>query len=84
VVVKMILTPDRKRDARRRVSYARHNLTGERALIAAVIGQAYTDYLSKSANERADAAAYFRSQTYRHHLTLLGLPANWMPELAYV
>lgn len=51
-------------------------LCGPAALIVAIIANAYYD-LSQG---DLDAAGYFLSPYYRHHLTLLGLPDHWLPE----
>ncbi len=77
----MSLSPEDRIFARRQVSYAKHKLQGGRALITAVIGQAYSDYLSEDANLRAAAGAYFTGDVYKHHLSILGLPGDWLPEL---
>lgn len=51
------------------------DLKGERALIAAIIAQAYYDLVQGE----VDAGTYFISAIYRHHLELLDLPAHWLP-----
>lgn len=51
-------------------------LKGQRALLLAIIAQAYYD-LSQGDE---DAASYFAGPTYRHHLELLELPPNWLPD----
>lgn len=49
--------------------------TGPRAMIAAIIAQAALDY------KRGDAGAreFFRSAAYRHYLSWLELPTNYLP-----
>ena len=59
-------------------SYKR-GLVGERALIAAVIAAAAEDLGSPKYS--ADAAAYFQSELYRHHLESIGLAPDLMPIL---
>lgn len=51
-------------------------LTGEKALIAMIISQAYQDLIHGD----IFAAAYFASKYYLHHLEILGLPPSWLPE----
>lgn len=68
--------------ARRRELQAVQGLSGERALLVAVIAQATAD-LQLSGRPRHAALAYFAGAEYRRHLDLIGLPAGWLPvELA--
>lgn len=48
---------------------------GGSALLTAVIGQAALDL----AEGDHGAAQYFLSDVYRHHVTLLGLPGDYLP-----
>jgi len=57
-----------------------YGLTGERGLLAAVILQALKDFTEGGPELRRDAAAYFASDTYRHHMQSLGLPDHWQPQ----
>ena len=57
-------------------TYAAGKATGERALVAAVIGYAARDALDGD----AAAAAWFLSDGYHWYLGLLGLPADWLPK----
>ena len=56
----------------------RGNLTGVNGLLLAVIDQALRDYQGGGAHKQS-AAAYFRSNLYKHHVTALGLPADIVP-----
>ena len=49
---------------------------GPEALFVAVMGAAAVDL----ANGDQGAAQYFLSDTYRHHLELVGLPAEYLPD----
>ncbi len=49
---------------------------GPRALLVAVMGAAAIDL----AKGDPAAARYFLSHNYRHHLELVGLPADYLPE----
>ena len=49
---------------------------GPRALFVAVMGAAAVDL----AHGDPGAAHYFLSDTYRHHLELVGLPAEYLPD----
>lgn len=55
------------------------NLTGERALLVSVIATAVKDCLRAKGENRASAWQYLASETYRHDLSLLGLPADMLP-----
>jgi len=55
-------------------------LCGPRAVFIAIILTATTDYFGKKKEHKTDAALYFSSRIYRHHITLLGLPDTWLPE----
>ena len=57
-------------------TYAAGKATGERALVAAVIGYAARDALDGD----AAAAAWFLSDGYHWYLGLLGLPLDWLPK----
>lgn len=58
-----------------------NDLTGERGLLTAVIAQAVKDTTQGNKEQRADAWAYFAGEEYEHHLQLLGLPWDWLPEV---
>ncbi len=62
---------------KRAIAAGRRSATGERGLVAAIVGQAYLDYL----DNEPGALDYFGGPVYRHHLQLLGLPGDWLPEL---
>lgn len=51
-------------------------LRGEEGLVTAIIHQALVDAI----DGRPDAIAYFDSWWYRHHLSILGLPEDWLPD----
>ncbi len=76
MVMHTSLSSSDKKHLRRQVQYARKNLRGERALIVAIVAQGYLDALAGDTH----AAAYFESNDYRHHLSLLGLPLCFKPE----
>lgn len=61
--------------ARALQTFSVNNPTGERALVAAVIGYAARDALDGDAG----AAAWLLSDGYRFYLELLGLPPEWLP-----
>lgn len=48
---------------------------GPRALLTAIVGQAAADL----ADGDRGAAAYFLSEQYKHHVSLLGFPADYLP-----
>ncbi len=48
---------------------------GPRALLTAIVGQAAADL----AGGDRGAAAYFLSEQYKHHVSLLGFPADYLP-----
>lgn len=50
-------------------------LEGRRGLIAAIVGQAYYDLCLGD----LDAAGYFLSPYYQHHLESLDMPGHWLP-----
>lgn len=56
-------------------SFSVNGPTGERALVAAIIGYAARDALDGDAG----AAAWLLSDGYRFYLELLGLPPEWLP-----
>ena len=62
---------------KKQVSAQRRSLSGERALVVAVVAQAYVDALDGFPGARD----YFDGPVYKHHLGLLGLPDDWKPEL---
>lgn len=64
----------------RKIARARAELAGARGLVAAIIAQAYVDYLGNDQAQKRSAAAYFRGAVYRQHLVMLGLPADMLPE----
>ena len=55
-------------------------LSGERGLLVAIVATAAIDMQSGSPSIQASAEKYLEGPLYRHHLTLLGLPADWMPQ----
>lgn len=57
----------------------RRNLNGERGLLTAVIAQAVKDWRSGTKRKRRNARKYFKSATYKYHLSLLDLPKDWLP-----
>ena len=56
-----------------------HTAVGEMAIIVAVMAQAWED-LDAGPALAGQAAVYFLSGLYRHHLAWLGLPEYWLPE----
>jgi len=64
------------------ISTARRNIAGARSLIAAVIAVSAVDLVQGNERERKDAAAYFMGAVYQSHLQWLGLPGDWLPQLA--
>lgn len=48
---------------------------GPRGVLLAIIGQAYLDALRGD----SEALAYFDGDLYRHHLTLLEINPEWLP-----
>lgn len=56
------------------------HLVGGPGLLTAVIMTATLDYL----DGRQDAATYFTSPLYHHHLDALGLPPDWLPEMVTI
>ncbi len=56
-------------------TFQRLGPTGPRALLSAVIARATVDL----AEGDQGAAVYFLSDIYRHHLGLIGLPADYLP-----
>ena len=57
-------------------------LSGPGGLILAVIAQAMKDAIDPAAHcrlHREDAMQYFASDIYKHHLSLLDLPRDWLP-----
>lgn len=52
---------------------------GAAALVASIIAVGAIDALAGAEKQRADALAYFVGPLYLHHLSLLGLPADWLP-----
>ena len=65
----------RNRIGRALQSFSARGPTGERALVAAVIGYAARDALDGDAG----AAAWLLSDGYRWYVELLGLPPEWLP-----
>ena len=56
-------------------------LAGERGLIAAVMAAAVDDALERgNPQDVTDARLYFFDGRYQHHLGLLGLPEDFVPE----
>ena len=57
-------------------------LSGPRGLIVAIIAHAARDALNAStpSRDKRSAINYFQSDEYQHHLQLLELPPEWMPE----
>jgi hypothetical protein len=56
-----------------------HALTGPAGLLVAVIQQAAVDYTGDDPKLRRDAARYFDSPIYAHHMTYLGLRPDLLP-----
>ena len=56
------------------------NPAGAHEMLQAIIEVAVEDFHLGNVSQRTDAIHYFRSDQYRRHLRLLGLPANWLPE----
>lgn len=57
-------------------------LVGEEALIISIIHQAVRDAVCGHEIEHKSAArAYFAGEVYEQHLSWLGLPSEWLPEL---
>ena len=54
--------------------------TGPRALIVAIVTTAALDLEGDEPGAARSAAAYFLSDLYRHHVTLAGLPPDYLPE----
>ena len=54
-------------------------LSGPEGIVAAVVAQATRDALYGEEHDKRDALRYLRSDTYRSHLTALGLPDTWIP-----
>jgi hypothetical protein len=79
------LTATKKRPSKRAlakaIGVARRQVSGERALLAAVIGVAAVDLVQGNEQDRATAAAYFAGPVYQNHLQWLGLPGHWRPQL---
>lgn len=70
------MTVQRLRLARAFQTFQGRGSVGPRALLSAVIATAALDL----ADGDPAAAAYFLSDLYRHHVTLAGLPADYLPE----
>lgn len=66
--------------SRIRAAKTANGLTGLAALICYVIALAYTDAIGNHEAHKTDALEYFESETYKEHLTFLGLPPDTMPE----
>jgi hypothetical protein len=61
--------------------YRHQGMKGERALIAAVMAAAVDDALERGKpKDVTDAQLYFFDGRYQHHLSLLGLPEDFIPE----
>ena len=70
------MSVQRLRLARAIQSFQGRGPVGPRALLSAVIAVAALDV----ADGDPAAAAYFLSDLYRHHVTLAGLPPEYLPE----
>ena len=70
------MSVQRLRLARAIQSFQGRGPVGPRALLSAVIAVAALDV----ADGDPAAAAYFLSDLYRHHVTLAGLPPDYLPE----
>ena len=53
-------------------------VNGADGLVLAIIATATKDVYGLA--YRDDALRYFQSDLYRHHLGLLGLPLDWLPD----
>jgi hypothetical protein len=71
-----------KRQLVKEIGVAHRQANGPAALIAAVIGTAAIDLATGDEAQRQDAARYFQSRLYAHHLSLLDLPDDLRPRLA--
>lgn len=57
----------------------RVRLQGARGLVTAVIAQAVNDWRNGTKKQHGKARAYFAGKVYKYHLTVLGLPKDWLP-----
>mgnify|MGYP000196027957 CR=1 FL=1 len=76
----MIIIPARTGTIPRRHNN-RKRVAGEQALLLAIISQAAQDYAHGNEEESENAASYFMSLAYQHHLELLDRQPNWLPSL---
>jgi len=76
------VSPEYAKQRRQEIGYRRRSAGkgGAAALFASIIATATIDVLVGSDKHKADALAYFVGPVYAHHLSLLGLPGEWLPE----
>ena len=55
-------------------------LSGPKGIYSAVVAQATQDALYGEPEDKRSALRYLRSDYYRTHLQVLGVPDTWLPE----